>query len=286
MPIAHVNGTELHYHAKGSGVPVIFIHPPLLNSAIFRYQQVQLSDEYKIITFDIRGHGYSAHSDEEVTIPLVVSDMIALLDKLDIDQAYVCGYSAGGAIALEALLEAPSRFIGGVVASGMSEVRDISLKSKLIGAEFLSMPLFIRLLNLGVSYGNADMGLTFKNLYRHAKHGNIDNIRQYYRASHLFNCTDRLHYISSPLLVMYGEHDELHRKYSELILRRLPLAKRAVIRDEGHYLFTKGASKTNEVLRAWFKYAEEQQPDKPVYRGHPSVETPAIDTVEPEHTHV
>jgi pimeloyl-ACP methyl ester carboxylesterase len=239
------------------------IHPPLLSSAVFRYQQVQLSDEFKIVTFDVRGHGYSAPSEEEVTYPLIVSDIVALLDHLDIAQAYVCGYSMGGSVALEALLSVPPRFVGGVVASGMSEVRDIGLRTKLFGAELLSVPLLIRLLNAGISYGNADMGLTFRNLYRHASHGNIDNVRQYFRYSLGYNCTDRLHYIDSPLLMMYGEHDERFRNYAELVLRRLPFAKRAAIRDAGHYLFTKEAGKTNEVLRAWFRHCEEQLQGKP-----------------------
>jgi pimeloyl-ACP methyl ester carboxylesterase len=125
------------------------------------------------------------------------------------------------------------------------------------------MPLFIRLLNLGFSYGNSDMGLTFKNLYRHANHGSIDNIRQYFGCSLRYNCTDRLHYIESPLLVMYGEQDKRFAKYAELILNRLPHAKRAVIRDAAHHLFTKEADKTNKVLRAWFRYAEEQLRGKP-----------------------
>jgi pimeloyl-ACP methyl ester carboxylesterase len=242
---------------KGAGIPIVMIHPPLITSAIFRYQQVQLSDEFKIITFDIRGHGHSAHSGEPVTYPLVANDMIALLDYLELPQAYLCWYSSGGSIVLEALLQAPTRFLGGVVAGGMSEVRDVFLRGKIIGAELLSAPLFIRLLNLGVSFGNSDMWQTFRNLFGHASYGNIDNIRQYFTYSRIYNCTDRLHYIENPLLLVYGQNDKRFAKYAEMILERIPHAKRAVIRDATHYLFTKEAAKTNEVLRAWFRHAEE-----------------------------
>lgn len=282
MPIAHVNGTAIHYHVNGTGVPIIMIHPPLITSAIFRYQQVQLSDEFRIITFDIRGHGHSAHSGEPVTYPLVVSDMIALLDYLELPHAYLCGYSSGGSIVLEALLEAPTRFLGGVVAGGMSEARDLFLRSKIMGAELLSVPLFIRLLNLGVSFGNSDMGLTFKNLFQHASYGNIDNIRQYFRYSLTYNCTDRLHYIENPLLLLYGQKDKRFERYAEIILRRLPHAKQAVIRDGTHYLFTKEAAKTNEVLRAWFRHAErELQGKQHPYKAEASPLMPAEDVQDP-----
>jgi hypothetical protein len=63
--------------------------------------------------------------------------------------------------------------------------------------------------------------------------------------------------------MMYGEHDERFRKYAELVLRRLPHARRAAIRDAGHYLFTKEAAKTNEVLRSWFRHCEQQLEGKP-----------------------
>jgi pimeloyl-ACP methyl ester carboxylesterase len=251
MPIAHVNGTALHYHVKGTGLPVVFIHPPLINSAIFRYQQVQLSDEYKVITFDVRGHGFSAHSEIPVTYPLIVEDIAALLDELEIPQAVLCGYSAGGSIVLEALLEAPHRFVGGIVASGMSEVNDLWLKSKIKLGELMSAPLAIRLLNLGISFGNADMGLTFRNLHNEARHGNIDNIRQYMGCSLRYNCTDRLHYIRQPMLLMAGEHDMRFRIYAKTILNQVPHADTAVVKDAGHYLFTKNYAETHAHLRRW-----------------------------------
>lgn len=251
MPIAHVNGTALHYHVKGTGLPVVFIHPPLINSAVFRYQQVQLSDRYKVITFDVRGHGFSAHSERPVTYPLVVEDIAALLDYLEIPQAVLCGYSAGGSIALEGLLEAPHRFIGGIIGSGMSEVNDLWLKAKIKAGELMSMPLAIRLLNLSISFGNSDMGATFRNLHNEASHGNIDNIRQYMRCSLEYNCTDRLPYIKQPLLLMAGEQDMRFRVYAKTILNKVPHADTAVVKGAGHYLFTKNYGETHEHMRRW-----------------------------------
>jgi pimeloyl-ACP methyl ester carboxylesterase len=67
MPFAKINGTTLHYQVKGEGLPIIFIHPPLLTKANFNYQVAQLSGIYKVITFDIRGHGHSAASLDPLT---------------------------------------------------------------------------------------------------------------------------------------------------------------------------------------------------------------------------
>src|SRR5690554_6750965 len=103
MSHAYINGVSMYYHIEGKGIPVLFIHPPLLTSANFLYQR-QLSEQYQIITFDIRGHGHSESSKTPLTYPLIVNDMIQLLNLLEIEQCYVCGYSTGGSIALEAML--------------------------------------------------------------------------------------------------------------------------------------------------------------------------------------
>ena len=51
---------------------------------------------------DLRGHGQSGYrADEPVSIRAFADDVIALLDKLGLDQAHICGLSMGGMIALE-----------------------------------------------------------------------------------------------------------------------------------------------------------------------------------------
>lgn len=59
MPYADINGTRLYYQVKGQGVPILFLHPPLMTGLTFAYQQHQLADQFQVITFDIRGHGKS-----------------------------------------------------------------------------------------------------------------------------------------------------------------------------------------------------------------------------------
>ncbi len=80
MPLENINGTVLHYIVKGEGIPIIFVHPPLLTGANFRYQQVQLSDEFKVITFDIRGHGQSGRSLVPITYSIIAEDIKQLMD--------------------------------------------------------------------------------------------------------------------------------------------------------------------------------------------------------------
>lgn len=112
MPMINMNSASLYYTVKGSGTPIVFIHPPVLTSVNFKYQLEELSKNFQIITFDIRGHGKSPYSPEPITYPLIIEDIIRLLDHLNINKAFLCGYSTGGSIVLEFLLTFPERALG------------------------------------------------------------------------------------------------------------------------------------------------------------------------------
>jgi pimeloyl-ACP methyl ester carboxylesterase len=254
MPKARMNGTTIHYHVKGHGTPIVFIHPPLLTTANFTYQQVQLSGDFQTITFDIRGHGQSAPSGLPVTYSLIVADMIHLLNHLKIKEAYLCGYSTGGGVALEALLTYPERFLGAVIVSGMSEASTWSLKSEIKLARLLSStkPL-LSVLARAIAWGNADMRFTYKNLLKDAKQGHLKNIHQYYSASSRYNCTNKLSQIKQPVLLVYGEKDRRFRKYARMLEQGLPHSELRFIPGATHQLPTKEATTLNLLIRGWLR---------------------------------
>lgn len=253
MPIARINGTSLHYHVKGRGVPIVFIHPPLLTGANFQYQVAQLSGMFKTVTFDIRGHGSSASSPVPLTYPLIAEDVVRLMDHLELEKAYVCGYSTGGSIALEAMLAYPDRFYGGIVLSGLSEASDAYLRARIGIAVSLCRMNAKRALALAICFGNADSSTTFANLYREAMRGNAENWEQYYRFSLSYNGTARLKRISAPVLLMFGKKDRKFYRYADILRRQLPNNKLVMVRGVHHQLPTKAAVAVSETMRAWIQ---------------------------------
>lgn len=253
MPKMTVNGIQLHYHVKGKGTPILFIHPPILTSENFNYQQAQLSDEFRIITFDIRGHGFSDESPIPLTYALIVEDMVRLLDALDTPECFVCGYSTGASIAIEAMLTYPNRFIGGIILSGMSEMSDPYNRFRLRLAAGISSLGAKRLLSGAISYGNADMGLTLRNLYRGAVQGHIRNIHQYYAYSLQYKGTAKLGRIKQPVLLLYGEKDKSFHPYAKLFSRNLPNATLHFLEGVSHQLPTKAPNRVNRYIRLWLR---------------------------------
>lgn len=252
MPFVNLNGTTLHYQVKGDGLPIIFIHPPLLTKANFNYQVAQLSGIYKVITFDIRGHGHSVASHQQsLTYPLIVEDIKQLMDHLLIQQAYICGYSTGGSIALEAILTYPDRFYGGMLVSAMSEVNDYYLRARIKLAVSMCKLKAKNALVYAICRGNADRSHTFYQLSRDAKLGKITNWRQYYKYSLVYNCTDRLGEISKPMLLIYGKKDRSFYRYADILERKLPMNKLVLIQGVSHQIPTKAAQSMEEIIKQW-----------------------------------
>ena len=86
MPLCHINGLQLFYEDKGSGTPIIFIHPPGMGRKVFFYQLL-LANHFRIILPDLSGHGDTIGSSDSVTILGFAEEIRRLMDELKIEKA-------------------------------------------------------------------------------------------------------------------------------------------------------------------------------------------------------
>jgi len=93
--------TTIHYVSYGSGPAILLLHGGLSNRLSW-FSQIPLltSANRQIIVPDTRGHGRSGIGSNELNYRLLASDAIHVLDKLNITQADVIGWSDGGNTAL------------------------------------------------------------------------------------------------------------------------------------------------------------------------------------------
>lgn len=247
IPILAGVGNGLYYTVNGKGTALVFIHPPLLTGANFKYQVEGLSQTYKVITFDIRGHGRSAFSEQPITYEMIANDITQILDHLGIDKAIICGYSTGGTVVLEFLLAHKERALGGIIISGMSEVRDLYNEKRIHIARLLSKTGAKKLLGLAVSWGNSNSMEIFKHMYREAIRGDTRNISQYYNYSLHYNCTQQLHSIDFPVLLIYGNKDKAFHPYAKLLHEKLPYNELKIIHEK-HQIPTKSSDELNHII--------------------------------------
>ena len=109
-----INNLTVSYsdHGPDDAPVIIFIHGFPLNKSMWNIQVETLKENYRVITYDIRGHGNSDAGIDEFFIELFVIDLLRLMEKLKIEKSILCGLSLGGYIALNAVLKHPDRFDG------------------------------------------------------------------------------------------------------------------------------------------------------------------------------
>jgi 3-oxoadipate enol-lactonase len=107
-----VNNLTVSYNDEGpeEAPVIIFIHGFPFNMCMWEKQVNALKDNYRVIAYDVRGHGKSEAGSGAFSIELFASDLMGLMDKLELDKAIVCGLSMGGYIALNAIQKHPDRF--------------------------------------------------------------------------------------------------------------------------------------------------------------------------------
>jgi pimeloyl-ACP methyl ester carboxylesterase len=98
----HSQGIELAVEVFGEGVPVIFAHGLGGNREISRLQWLSISDRYRVITFDQRGHGQSSPILEaSLYDPREMGeDILSIMDALEIPRAIIGGVSMGACSSL------------------------------------------------------------------------------------------------------------------------------------------------------------------------------------------
>ena len=110
--IITTNNQAISYIDEGSvnNPTIILIHGFPLNKSMWNKQIGELKKNYRVIAYDICGHGNSDAGDDDFSIELFVNDLISLMDDLKIDKVILCGFSMGGYIALNAIENYPERF--------------------------------------------------------------------------------------------------------------------------------------------------------------------------------
>lgn len=125
------NNATIEYDETGQGSPVVLLHAFPLSRAMWRPQVEALSDDYRIITPDLRGFGGSSPFDGEPSIERMADDIAALLDYLGISEPVVLGgLSMGGYVALNFVRKYPQRLRALILADTRAEPDTAEGKAK------------------------------------------------------------------------------------------------------------------------------------------------------------
>jgi pimeloyl-ACP methyl ester carboxylesterase len=106
-------GARIWYARYGSGAPVILLHSGLGNSSNWGYQVPTLvTAGYRVILIDSRGHGRSTRDSRPYSYGLMASDVLAVMNELQIQKVHLVGWSDGACTALVLAAKTPDRVAG------------------------------------------------------------------------------------------------------------------------------------------------------------------------------
>jgi pimeloyl-ACP methyl ester carboxylesterase len=98
MTLRTPSGTAFEVSGQGSPA-VVMVHGLGLDRQSWRWQVAALARDYRVVTFDLFGHGESAEPPTTPSLDLFSRQILELLDHLRIGKAAVLGFSLGGMIA-------------------------------------------------------------------------------------------------------------------------------------------------------------------------------------------
>ena len=109
---AKVNGTELYYEVSGKeGKPwLVLSHSLACTVRMWDPQVTAFQDRFRILNYDMRGHGKSAAPEAPYTLDRLADDVVGLMKELGIKRATYMGLSIGGMIGQTLALKRPELF--------------------------------------------------------------------------------------------------------------------------------------------------------------------------------
>ncbi len=115
MPYADNQGVRIYYEVEGQGPPLVLAHGMGGGGDLNAWRSTgytrELKDDFRLILFDIRGHGRSDRPhDVAASISNPVNDVVAVLDDLGIEKAHYLGYSMGASAGFKQAVSHAERF--------------------------------------------------------------------------------------------------------------------------------------------------------------------------------
>ena len=139
--VTAADGASVAYYDEGSGPVVVMTNGFANNTLYWEPLRERLRSEYRVIRWDLRGHGRSgpARDLETMTVQGCVDDLRRVLDAAEVEEAALLGFSFGCQIILEAWGHLPERIRGLVPVLGPFESPFRTLFHPRVGPVFFSV---------------------------------------------------------------------------------------------------------------------------------------------------
>ncbi len=221
---------SLYFVKKGTGSPLILLHGNGENSGYFSHQIDFFAQEYTVFALDTRGHGQSPRGTAPFTITQFAQDLLDFLDRQNISQADILGFSDGGNIALKFGLSHPER------------VTRLGLNGANLDPSGVKPAVQLPIV-LGYKIASLFAGKDPKALH------NAELLGLMVREPHIAPAS--LKRLSIPVLVIAGSRDMIRQSHTRLIAESLPDSTLQII-SGSHFIAARNPAAFNAAVQDFF----------------------------------
>jgi pimeloyl-ACP methyl ester carboxylesterase len=218
---------EVHPSTR-EGTPILIcLHGNGEDMRIFDGHLAPLLAHYTVITLDSRAQGKSSAGERPLSYELFAEDLFTLINKLQIGNILLLGFSDGGNTALEFALKHQERVCAMILVGANLSPEGLTTATRK-GLQLLAI------------------GSGLKDLLSHGKRRKRELVRLMLEHPHIE--PQQLEKISVPTLVVNGERDVIKDEHSELIATSLPNARRVVIPGASHFVMQDAPEEFDRII--------------------------------------
>ncbi|MDT3379769.1 alpha/beta hydrolase [Labrys neptuniae] len=253
-----IDGVAIRYRLEGEGTrPLVLVHG--VGSYLEAWDGVveRLAPHFRILRFDLRGHGGSARVKGRYEIDDFVRELLALADNAGFGRFALAGFSLGGLIAQRAALDHPGR-IESLLLLATVAGRNEDEKERVLNR--------LRLLQTkepGSHYDNS-VGRWFSEAFQHANPDLMARLRQRnaandpdcyaaaYRVLAESDFGDEIGAIACPTLIATGEEDQgSNPRMARLMHERIANARLDILSGKRHSILIEAPAEVARLMRSF-----------------------------------
>lgn len=258
MSKIQVNTIELDYEDYGVGKVLLFLHGLGSTKKDWDAQVPFFSENYRVITLDLRGHGASTIPKKEYGVALMTEDVKALLDQLEIKKATLIGFSMGGAVAFEMANSYPTYVENLVIVNSGPDFNNMGsigvelLKNRTHFLETKGLELLAKEIafNMFPEAHQVEMRNAFE---IRCKNNDYNGYYQSFVTLMEWGLGDKLKDIKARTLVVASDMDYTPIAFKEEYVNRMVNASFCVIENSRHGVVIDQADAFNEALNKFLK---------------------------------
>ncbi|MBV1931327.1 MAG: alpha/beta fold hydrolase [Porticoccaceae bacterium] len=226
------NGVKIYYDIQGpqGALPILLSHGHAAATQMWAGQVEALKQQFRIITWDLRGHGRSDCPTDPAlySVEHTVDDIAAILDACGIDKAVIGGHSLGGVMSFQFQLKYPDRVLAMTILNSGPGFRSDSTRDKWnLSCE-----------RTASSLERKGLSALSKSDEVHAEwHSDVWGLIHSARGIMTHQdarMIDELGNIDVPVLVLVGAQDKEFLGAGEYMARKIPNVQKKIIEDAGH----------------------------------------------------